>query len=301
MRFVKMHGAGNDFVVVDGREDAADWSALARRVCDRHFGIGADGLVVVLPSQEAPIRMGEFNPDGSEPEMCGNGLRCLVKYVLERDIVPPTDALEVQTVRGVLRTEPSWDQGRVASVRVSMGPPELRWKDVPVNTYEASTRDDRLLDQVLAERLGLSAHFMFFDGRLMQNGQGTDHVVTAVSMGNPHAVEFLEIPVEQYALGERGPDVEWNLAFPRRVNYSIVNVVDRGRLRSRTWERGAGETLACGTGACAQVVAARLHGYVDEEVVVELPGGELTVRWNGEGPVSMEGPAAEVFAGEWPG
>jgi diaminopimelate epimerase len=302
MKFTKLHGSGNDYVLVDGRGQNLDWSEWAQRLTDRHFGVGADGLLVVDTSERAEVRMREFNPDGSEAEMCGNGILCFTKYVLERGIVQlKNGSLSVETGAGVLSVEPHWRAGRVARSTVNMGEPELRWKEIPVNTYEASVRSDRLLDHDLVKRLGLGPEHIFFEGRLMMEGQQVRLDVTAVSMGNPHAVCFVEAPVADYPLAEVGPQVEYNMAFPSRVNYHVVNVQGPDRLDSRSWERGAGETLACGTGACAMVVAARLHGYVRDTVVVRVPGGELMVTWPGHGPVFLEGPAEEVFSGEWEG
>ncbi len=300
IQFTKLHGTGNDFLVVDGSTEELDWSSLACRLLDRHCGVGADGLLVVAPSAKAAIRMREFNPDGSEAEMSGNGIRCFAKYVLERRIAPPDGAiLKVETGAGVLTVEPHWEDGRVIRARVSMGEPVLRWADVPVDPRQAGPRDDRLLDRELAERLGIASEELFFDGRLTVDGE--DVTVTAVSMGNPHAVRFVERPVSNHALDTIGPKVEHHPAFPRRANYHAVNVLGRDRLAVTTWERGTGQTLACGTGACAAVVTARLHGYVDDAVVVQVPGGELAITWPGHGPVVLDGPVAEVFSGEWAG
>ena len=301
MKFTKLHGAGNDYIVVDGRRQELDWAELAKRICAPHVGVGADGVAVVAPSKLAAVRMRIFNPDGSEAEMSGNGIRCFAKYVLEQGIVQKQEGgLEVETGAGIRMVEPHWEHGRVTGAKVSMGEPELRWKLIPVNTYEASIRDNRDLDHELLEQLGLRFDSIFFEGRLlMTEGHKVD--VTAVSVGNPHAVQFLQDPVAEFPLSEVGPLVEWNPAFPNKVNYHVVNMAGRDRLIMRSWERGAGETLACGTGACAVVVAARLHKYVDDTVTVEVPGGELTVSWPGHGPVYLEGPVAEVFSGEWGG
>ncbi len=300
IQFTKFHGTGNDFLVADGNIGELDWSSLACQVLDRHFGVGADGLLVVAPSAKAAVRMREFNPDGSEAEMSGNGIRCFVKYVLERRIAPMDGtALTVETLAGVLTVEPRWEDGCVTRAKVSMGDPVLRWADVPIDPRRAGPRDDRLLDRALAERLGITSEELFFDGRLTVDGE--DVTVTAVSMGNPHAVCFVESPVTSHALDTIGPKVENHPAFPRRTNYHVVNVLGRDRLAVKTWERGAGQTLACGTGASAAVVAARLHGYVDDSVIVQVPGGELAITWPGHGPVVLDGPVAEVFSGEWVG
>ena len=299
MRFTKLHGTGNDFLVVDGTTHDRDWSACASQMLDRHFGVGADGLLVVQKATQAQVRMREFNPDGSEAEMSGNGIRCFAKYVLEREMVNgQLDPLLVETGSGVRSIEPHWEDGQVTRVRVDMGAPVLKWRDIPVNTYEAGPKDKRQIDQEMLQDLGLLPDIMFFDGRLLLQGRGL--VVTAVSMGNPHAVHFTDTPVAEYPLAEVGSEVEYNLAFPHRVNFHVVNVLGPDRLASRTWERGVGETLACGTGACAILVAARLHSYVGDRVTVVVPGGELDISWPGHGQVFMEGPVVEVFSGEWP-
>ncbi len=267
--FLKVQGTGNDFVLVDGRGTQADWAALAPGLCDRHFGVGSDGLLVMQESDRAPVRMTMYNPDGSEAEMCGNGLRTFVKYAVERGGVPaPDGCLDVETGAGVLRTTFAGGNGAIERVRIDMGAPILR----PV-------RD-------LALRVG-----------------GQDIAVTCVSMGNPHAVHFTDIPVDDYPLARVGPLVEHHAHFPKRVNFEIVNVLAPDHLRMRVWERGAGETLGCGTGACAVLVAARLHGLAQAAAMVSLPGGDLSIAWDGDdthhGSVFLEGPAEYVFAGRW--
>ncbi len=266
MRFTKMHGLGNDFVVlVPAQIGDHDWNDLARRMCDRHFGIGADGILLVLPSGSADFRMRMLNPDGSEAEMCGNGIRCFGKFVFENKYWSSPE-LTVDTLAGLQRLRLHLADGNVDSVEVDMGVPR-----VPAN-----------------------------DQRLTIHAGGADHSLTQVSMGNPHAVEFLATPVEDYPLTTIGPLVENDPAFPHRTNYEIVNVMARDRIRVRVWERGAGITLACGTGACASAVAARLRGHTDEAVTVQLPGGDLRITWAGAGDsVRMTGPATAVFTGDW--
>ena len=305
MKFAKMHGTGNDFVVVDARAMELDWAPLAQAVCDRHFGVGADGLLLVLRSEVADLRMRMFNPDGSEAEMCGNGIRCFSKFALERGITPwPEKALRVETLGGILPIQPIIEDERVIGARVGMGVPHLRPEEVPVDASQ------RLV--VVGARAAVgqrtsgpgSEYFapgeeMVFDWPVIV--QGREFTVTGVSMGNPHAVAFLSEPVEELPLAEIGPQVEHHPLFPSRVNFEVVNVVDRAHLRARVWERGAGLTLACGSGAAAIAVAARLHGYTDEHVDIILPGGVLSLTWDGQGDVFMEGPAVEVFEGEWGG
>jgi diaminopimelate epimerase len=279
MRFVKMHGTGNDFVMVDARGLDADWEPLARALCDRHFGVGSDGLILALPPSDvdADLRMRMFNPDGSEPEMCGNGIRCLAKFAVERGIARPRDgAITVDTLAGVLRCEVSGTGERFDWVRVSMGRPRLAPAEIPV----------------LAESSGPVID-------LPVRIEGGEFAVTCVSMGNPHAVHFTDQPVDEVALERIGPLVEHHALFPRRVNFEVASVLGRDRIKMRVWERGAGLTLACGTGACAVAVAARLHGLTDDMVEIELPGGTQRLEWDGEGEVFLSGPAETVFEGRW--
>jgi diaminopimelate epimerase len=284
MRFVKLHGAGNDYIYVDARESAIgrqspDWPEVARRVSDRHFGIGSDGLILLRESEVAHARMQMFNADGSEGLMCGNGIRCLVLFGLERNALPSgQDAFDVETASGILNVRPIWSEGVMTRASVSMGAPRLGASEIPVN---APYTGNGVVDYPL-------------------NVAGHDLLLTCVSMGNPHAVAFLGDAVEDFPLTAVGPMVERDPMFHEGVNFEIVNIVDPARIRVRVWERGSGITLACGTGACAAVVAARIHGLVEDEVSVELPGGELNVAWSGEGEVTMEGPVARVFEGEWP-
>jgi diaminopimelate epimerase len=255
MDFLKMQGAGNDFVLIDGLDSfEGDWSELARRMCDRHFGIGADGLLLALPSDEADYRMAMWNPDGSESEMCGNGIRCFARYLLDGP-GRGHDKLRIETGAGVLtvRSSGAW-------LQASMGRP-------------VSMEMDRALPE-----LGIT--------------------VTCVSMGNPHAVHFVD-DVAAVDLASLGPRVERHSAFPNRTNFHVCQVVSRSELVMRSWERGAGLTMACGTGASAAAVAARIHGYTEDVVRVGVPGGELELSWDGAGEVFMSGPAEYVFRGEW--
>ena len=278
MIFVKFHGAGNDFILVDARRIDRDWPGLAQAMCHRNFGVGADGLIIALPSKVAHARMRIFNPDGSEAEMCGNGIRCFARFLLEDGILhPDTRSLTVETLAGVQELEVH-GKGAETLVRVNMGLPRLASPDIPVD-------------------LSPEAFARVVDYPLTVNGRTLD--ITCVSMGNPHAVAFVTEPVEGFPLLELGPKVEHHQLFPRRINFEVVRVLDRGHLELRVWERGAGPTLACGTGACASVVAASLHGWVDQEVEVALPGGALRIAWDGRGPVYMTGPAVRVFWGEW--
>ncbi len=299
MQFTKLQGAGNDYIFVDGSSQQRDWPELSRRVSDRHFGIGSDGLIVAAPSKTADVRMRMWNADGSESEMCGNGIRCFAKFVLERRLVAaPNGSLAVETGAGLITVTPSWEDGRITGARVDMGAPVLRAADVPVDPTALGPSDYEKLDEGIVEALGHAPHDLVFDAPLAADGE--TFVGSAVSMGNPHFVALLDEPVAGVALERAGLLIEHHAAFPNRVNFTVANVESRGRIVSRTWERGSGETMACGTGVCAMVVEARLHGLVDDVVSVRVPGGELTITWPGHGAVIMEGDAVEVFSGEWP-
>ena len=278
MNFTKLHGTGNDFLVIDARDLARDWSAIAVAMCDRHLGVGADGLLLVRASDDADVRMRLFNADGSEAEMSGNGLRCFVKFCVERGIVEARDgATSVETLAGIRPVFATIENGTVRSVRVGMGQPRFAPKQIP---------------------MAVEAEPPVQDFPLVAAGKTVP--VTCLSMGNPHAVHLSEATVEKYPLAVVGPAVEQHQLFPERVNFSVARVLARDRIEARTWERGVGETLACGTGASATMVAARLHGAVDNAVVVEQPGGTLVLEWDGEGEVSLTGPAEQIFEGEWP-
>lgn len=278
MRFVKMQGTGNDFLLVEAHGQERDWGALARAMCDRHYGVGADGLILVLPSERADVRMRLFNADGSEAEVSGNGARCLVKYAVERGLARPRDRrLRVEAASGVLEAEAFGDEGRVERVRLSMGAPRFAPEEVPVATEMEPPIVDMPLDV-----------------------EGQALAVTCLSMGNPHAVLFVDGPVDEYPLEDVGPKVERHAAFPERVNFGVARVLARDRMEVRVWERGAGETLACGTGSSAAMVAAHLKSLVGDRVDITQPGGRLTVEWAGRGEVYLAGPAEFVFEGEWP-
>ena len=279
MKFTKMHGAGNDYVYIDARDQQHDWPALSIAMSDRHLGIGSDGLILALPSDKADLRMRMFNADGSEGEMCGNGIRCLVSFAFDNGIVAAEKSpVRVETMAGVLDVTPLRDdRQRMSGARVLMGEPRLNPPEIPV----AIEGMDVVIDQPL-------------------DVAGREFRMTCVSMGNPHAVVFMDEPVDDFPLTEIGPQVEHHPLFPARVNFEIVNVLDGGKtLKTRVWERGSGITMACGTGACAVQVAARLNGLAGDKATVALPGGDLTVEWPGEGEVIMEGPVATVFDGEW--
>ena len=282
MKFTKMHGAGNDYVYVDARSEDRDWSELSRQMSDRHFGVGGDGLILIKNSDVADLKMSMFNADGSEAEMCGNGIRCFVKYAVDRGIVSDSAAsVSVETLAGIRQIATITEDGRVTGARVSMGTPILTPKDVPVKLESAGEYGP---GPVLGYPLQMDGH---------------DLPLSFVSMGNPHAVTFIDTPVAEFPLHTVGPRLEHHPIFPNRVNFEIVNIESRNHLTARVWERGSGETMACGTGACGIAVASILGGYTGNTVDITLPGGTLRVDWDGEGEVFLEGPAQEVFSGEW--
>ena len=282
MEFTKMHGAGNDYVYIDARSEKRDWPELSRRMSDRHFGVGSDGLILIKNSDVADLKMSMFNADGSEAEMCGNGIRCFAKYALDRAIVSRTTAsLSVETLAGIRHIVPLLENGKVTGARVSMGAPVLTPNDVPVKLDSAGEYGS---GPVLNHPFEMEGH---------------DLPLSFVSMGNPHAVTFIDTPVADFPLLTVGPKVEHHSMFPNRVNFEIVNVDSPTHLTARVWERGSGETLACGTGACGIAVAAVLCGHTKGKVDITLPGGTLQVDWDGVGEVFLEGPAEEVFSGEW--
>jgi len=274
MKFTKMHGAGNDYVYINCFEEKIDDPViLAQRISNRNFGIGSDGLILIMPSDQADVKMRMFNPDGSEGEMCGNGIRCVAKYAYDHGLVDKLQ-IEVETASGVLPLELfAGDSGRVERVKVNMGPPRLSRGKLPM----VGPADQ----QAVAVKLPL------------EEGQVE---VTCVSMGNPHCVMFVD-DVENCELETIGPLLENHHWFPNRINVEFVEVVSRSEVIQRTWERGAGETLACGTGAAAVTVAGVLTGRTERKIINRLRGGDLQMEWLEEGPVLMTGPAVEVFSG----
>lgn len=278
MKFAKMHGAGNDFLIVESAGEERDWPALAVAMCERNIGVGADGLMLILPSDKADFRMRLFNADGSEAEVSGNGARCLVKYAVERGIAPAKDDhVTIEAIHDVLQAQIFRERGGVARSRLSMGVPRFEPKDIPLRADVKAPVLDYEIDV-----------------------DGAHIAVSCMSIGNPHAVHFIDGDVDGYPLEAIGPKVEQYPAFPARVNYGVARVVSRERMDVRVWERGAGETLACGSGCCAAMVMARLHGYVADRVDITQPGGLLTVEWDGRGDVFLTGPAEFIFEGEWP-
>lgn len=281
LRFTKMQGIGNDYVYVNGFEERVDSPGeLARKISNRNFGVGSDGLVLILPSASADVRMRMFNADGSEAEMCGNAVRCVGKYVYDHGI-QVKDVITVETGAGVKVVRLLFEAGEVCGATVDMGEPELTPAKIPVLT-EAST--DGGQQRFVARLVDVS-------GQLYE--------ITAVSMGNPHAVIFMK-GIDDLDLPRIGPDFEYHPLFPKRTNTEFVEVISSTKVRMRVWERGAGETLACGTGACAVAVACVLNGYTGRDVEVELKGGTLQIHWDeSSNRVYMTGGAVTVFAGEY--
>ena len=284
MKFTKLQGLGNDFVLIDAREaPGEDWPGLSNKICERRFGVGSDGLLLLLDSRSADFHMRMFNPDGSEAEACGNGLRCLLRYIEEKGL-NVRDSLLIETKAGVRQAKLVRQGGKVALIRVSMGKPSFEPGSIPV---AAEPGRGKKLDIMLGD------YPLRIEDRELH--------LNFVSMGNPHAVFFIPGPVAEFPLTQVGPKVEKNVLFPRGVNFEIVQVTGPGKCSMRVWERGAGETLACGSGACAVAVAAKLKGLAGDSLEITLPGGTAQVGWDGIGEVWLTGPAEIVFTGEWPG
>lgn len=280
-----MHGVANDFVMVDARKIKRDWSKLAIAVCDRHLGIGADSLILLLPSKKADFGMRTFDADGSEAETCGNGIRCLARYALEKGLISPDiEEMTIETVATVNRVRLERRGGRVVKFWANMGKPRLAAAKIPVDLKAGKGK------------------FVEIKSMISYNVtvNGMELTLNLVSMGNPHAVHFTEESVGEMPLSRIGPLVENMPIFPNRVNFEVARVIDRGHIEARVWERGVGETLACGSGACAITVASRLRGYTEAKVDIKLPGGVLNAEWNGNGEVILGGPAAVVYEGKWP-
>ena len=282
IEFAKMHGCGNDYIYVNGTETVVEKEKKAevvRRLSDRHFGIGGDGVIFIHPlagkESDADFEMEMYNADGSRAEMCGNGIRCVAKYVYDKGLTDKTE-IRVISCGKVKYLELTTEEGKVKSVKVNMGAPVLKAEDIPVISGQ---------EEAIAERIEV---------------EGKEYEMTCVSMGNPHAVIFMKEweDLSSFAIEKTGPHFENHMRFPKRTNAEFVKVIDRHTVQMRVWERGTGETLACGTGACATVVACILNGLTEEEVTVKLLGGELKIKWDREeNTVYMTGPAETVFDG----
>ena len=275
MKFTKMHGCGNDYIYVNCfTEKIEEPSVIAKKVSDRHFGIGSDGLILICPSETADFKMRMFNADGSEGKMCGNGIRCVAKYVYDNGMTDK-EVITVETLSGIKTLQLAVSEGRVQAVTVDMGSPVLTPSQIPVKC-----EGDRMINQPVS--IG-----------------GKEYYITCVSMGNPHAVVFTEEEVTALNLEKIGPLFENHEIFPDRVNTEFIHVIDEKTIDMRVWERGSGETLACGTGACASVVACVLNHKTEDEVLVHLLGGDLEVRYDREkNTVLLTGPEEFICTGE---
>lgn len=272
MKFWKMHGLGNDYIVIDNRDQKIseeETSELARKICERRFSVGADGLLLVYDSVVADVRMRIFNVDGSEAEMCGNGIRCFAKYCYENNIAKKK-ALRIETLAGIRKVWLTVKDGEVKGAKVDMGSPVLERSSLPMLGRGKCIDEDLEID-------------------------GERFKVTCLSVGNPHCVIFVE-DIRNFSMHQIGPKIEGHKLFPKRVNVEFVKVLNKGELSVRVWERGVGETLACGTGACASVVAGNLLKKVDNKATVHLLGGDLEIEYSGS--ILMTGPAEKVFEGE---
>ena len=274
MKFTKMHGIGNDYVYVNCfNEEVKDPAKIAVLVSDRHFGIGGDGLILIKPSDKADFEMDMYNADGSRGAMCGNGIRCVAKYVYDYGLTEKQQ-ISVDTPSGIKHLELIVEDNKVTLVKVNMGKPELMAKQIPVTSNKK---------EVINEAVKID---------------GQEYKITAISMGNPHAVVYME-DIKNLEIEKIGPKFEMNEIFPDRVNTEFVKLIDKNTVEMRVWERGSGETLACGTGACAVAVASVLNGYTDDNVTVKLLGGDLQIEWDREDNlVYMTGPATVVFDGK---
>lgn len=277
MKFTKMHGCGNDYIYVDGAREiipAERKSEVVKFLSDRHFGIGGDGVIFINPSDVADFEMEMYNMDGSRSEMCGNGIRCVGKYVYDHGLTRKT-SLSIVSCGKIKYLELTVEDGRVTKVRVNMGSPVLEATEIPVVAKQSPVVDTPIT----------------VDGR--------EYRMTCVSMGNPHAIVYVDEMIDDETMAKIGPLFEHHERFPRRVNTEFVKVLDRERVQMRVWERGTGETLACGTGACAVTVASILNGLTEDGITVELLGGNLEIFWDRkENVVYMTGPATTIFEGE---
>ena len=289
MKFSKLQATGNDFILVDARTREEEWSKLAQAMCDRHFGIGADGLILVQDSTSADLKMRIFNSDGSEAEVSGNGLRCFAKYAIEKGFIGKTSSrgeqdshsLTIETLPGIRKVKAYTSRNKVNRVEVNMGLPQFQPEQIPAKVkVDIPIASGPILDYPL-----------IIDGKEL--------TLALLSMGNPHAVSFSSQPIADFPLAEIGPKVERHPMFPQKTNFEVARVLSRGKIEARVWERGVGETLACGSGACAIAVAAQLLDYVETQVDIMLEGGTLTISWDRGGEVLLTGPVEEVFTGEW--
>jgi diaminopimelate epimerase len=279
-----MQGAGNDFVVIDAKNNRTNWNELAIKMCDRHYGIGADGLLLSLPSKTGDFKMRIFNADGSESAVCGNGLRCLVSHYLTNPNWGNLSEVTVETSVGLRTAKIRRQKNNPIEIQVNMGEPQIGLKQIPVNKLN----DCKTLDII-----------SLMNTTVAVNNQKL--LLSLVSVGNPHAVHFIDYRVNDFPLVDLGSKVEQHRLFPDETNFEVVRVIDENNLEARVWERGVGETLACGSGACAIMVAGNLLGKLDKKAKMHLPGGVLKVEWNYgiNNNIYLSGPAETVFRGEW--
>jgi diaminopimelate epimerase len=283
MKFTKMQGAGNDFVVVKTGNVSKNWHDIAIEMCDRHYGIGADGLLLLQPSKVADFKMRLFNADGSESRACGNGMRCLVKYYLDEHSNDHSKRdITIETLSGIRSARLHHQADNATIIQANMGQPSIGHNGTSLQLIYSDPVKD--ITQLMNRTLYIN---------------GSALLLSLVTIGNPHAVHFTEDPVSNYPLTQIGPAVEQHQLFPDETNFEVVHIIDRKVAEARVWERGCGETFACGTGACAIAVAGKLLGYLDSKVEIKLPGGKLQVEWDGKGEVYQGGPASTVFHGNW--
>ena len=278
INFIKMHGLGNDFILIDCLSkplgDSSFLSYLAKKLCDRNFGIGADGLILILPSSKAELKMRIFNSDGTEAQMCGNGIRCFAKYAYKNKLISKIK-FTVETLAGIITPELIFKDKEISGVKVDMGIPKLKRREIPMEGEDTPT--------VVDETLKIDSKYIF--------------KITCVSMGNPHCIIFVN-DVQSIPVDEIGPKIENHPLFPEKTNVEFIQVLNKQEINFRVWERGDGETLACGTGACASLVASVLNKKTDRKATIHLPGGDLNIQWADDGHVYMTGPAELVFRGE---
>jgi diaminopimelate epimerase len=281
VEFTKMQGAGNDFILVEAGRTDIDWKTMSKVMCDRHYGIGADGLLLLMPSDIADFKMRVFNADGSESEICGNGLRCMVRYYLSSiNTSKKGDIIRVEAAVGIREAREVYINGGVFEIQTGTGKPVFDENNIPVQTGQCEFDIKQLL--VCTTTVA-----------------GNNIRLNLVSMGNPHAVYFTDNPVVEFPLSDIGPEITGNGLFPKGINFEVARIMSRDTIEARVWERGVGETLACGSGACAVAVAAITHDYTGTKVNVRLPGGILKVEWDGQGEVYLSGPTETVYTGIW--
>jgi diaminopimelate epimerase len=285
LNFTKLQATGNDFVLMEAAGIEREWPHLARAICRRHFGIGADGLILLMSSEIADIGMRIFNADGSEAEACGNGLRCLIRYATKKGVIgSEASEIDIETIAGLRHAKLITGTGGEIKIQVDMGKPEFDTGKIPVSVAPGR---GTLVD------INLITEYPFTAG-------DRELILSFVSIGNPHAVYFQKEPLAEFPLSDIGPSVEGNKLFPNRTNFEVARVINRRLIEVRVWERGVGETLSCGSGACAVAIAAQLLDYTDNPVLLKLAGGTLEVDWDRAEGVLLSGPAEIVFSGEWP-